>query len=214
MSHKNENEIETDPKISYIITNLKNRIDHLGITFNTIKEDILQLAIHLDEDKKCERHEICALIKKLLSDKVKEGKVSARWIEDCLPNEYKRTYSKSELTSHSDNRRAKPLSIGQYAVQEFEENESIGDLHNDVLDKKYESTHIDDENDILKENAELKEEPLKQTFENTLDQEHKFEVYKEKLVEIIDWLKNCEERCFLIFNHGILIRIESDMVTS
>ncbi len=71
---------------------------------------------------------------------------------------------------------------------------------------------------ILQENVEglEKEALLKSTaFQNALNQEHKFEVHKEKMVEIIDGLKKCEEICFLIFNsRGVLIKIESDLVTS
>ena len=204
MSHRNETEFKMDPTTITILSNLKNKIDQLDNIFGTIKQLVLQLATHLDEGKKCEIHLICTLIKKLISDKVKEGKVSARWIEDCLPNEYKRIYSKSEFTSLSGNRGAKTTSTGQYSMQEFGGNESISDPDDDMPDK-----------DILQENAELKEALLKKTsFQSALNQEHKFEIYKEKLVEIIDWLKNCEERCFLIFNHGVLIRIESDLVTS
>lgn len=205
MSHRIENKIKNDPTTFGILTNLKNKIDQLDNIFGTIKEHLLQLATHLDEEKKCERHEICALIKKLLADKVKEGKITARWIEDSLPSEYKRKYTKSELTSHSDSREAIPISAVQYSVPEFEGNQSIHDSHDDMLDK-----------DILQENVELKEALLKSTaFQNALNQEHKFEVHKEKMVEIIDGLKKCEEICFLIFNsRGVLIKIESDLVTS
>ena len=202
MSHRNETEFKMDPTTITILSNLKNKIDQLDNIFGTIKEHLLQLATHLDEGKKCERHQICTLIKKLLSDKVKEGKVSDRWIEECLPNEYKRIYYKSEFTSLSGNRRAKTTSADQYSMQEFGGNESISDPHDGIPDK-----------DILQENAELKEALLKKTpFQSALNQEHKFEVHKEKMVEIIDWLKKCKEVCYLIFNYrGVLIKIDSDL---
>ena len=33
----------------------------------------------------------------MLADKIKEGKITKKWIERCLPQEYRRTYAKSEL---------------------------------------------------------------------------------------------------------------------
>lgn len=192
MSYEYENETEMDPKISNILTNIKNKIDELGIVSSTIREHILELAKHLDEDKKCQRDRISVLIKNLLAEKIKEAKISARWIEGCLPKEYKRKYAKSELTSHSVIR-TKPLSADQYLVQEFEGNESVNDSRDVVLDKKYHSNCTNDEEDNLQENVELKEALLKSTkFHNALNQEHRFEVSKYKLAEIIGWLKKCE----------------------
>ena len=215
MSYEYENEIELDPKISNILTNIKIKIDELGIVFSTIREHILQLAKYLDEEKKCQRDRISVLIKNLLAEKVKEAKISARWIEGCLPKEYKRKYAKSELTSHSVIR-TNPSSPDQYLVQEFEGNESVNESHDVVLDKKYDSNCINDEEDILQENVELKEALLKTTkFHNALNQEHRFEVSKYKLAEIIGWLKKCEEICYLIFDYqGTLVRIEADNVKS
>ena len=41
-------------------------------------------------------------IKEVLKDKIREGKITAKWIEDCLPPEYKRKYTtKSEVSSLS-----------------------------------------------------------------------------------------------------------------
>jgi hypothetical protein len=211
MFHKHANEIKADPKTFNMIKSLKNKIDQLGIIFSTIKQLILQLAIHLDEDKKCERDQICALIKKLLTDKIKEGKVSSRWIEDCLPNKYKRKYIKSEFASHL-------TTAGQQLVQEVEENQSIADSHgnsnDEALDKKDQSdTKVEIEN-LRQENAELKEALLKVPFRNGLNLELKFEVHKDKLIEIIGRLKDCSDRCYLIFNdQGGLVRIEADNMT-
>ena len=37
-----------------------------------------------------------------MKDKIREGKITAKWIEDCLPPEYKRKYTtKSEVSSLS-----------------------------------------------------------------------------------------------------------------
>ena len=37
----------------------------------------------------------------MLADKIKEGKITKKWIERCLPQEYRRRYAKSELCSLS-----------------------------------------------------------------------------------------------------------------
>lgn len=62
---------------------------------------IQKLAQRLDDGDKCKKNEISSEIKKILADKIKEHKISAKWIEECLPREYKRRYrSKCELSSH------------------------------------------------------------------------------------------------------------------
>ena len=37
----------------------------------------------------------------MLADKIKEGKITKKWIECCLPQEYRRRYVKSEQSSLS-----------------------------------------------------------------------------------------------------------------
>ena len=39
----------------------------------------------------------------MLKDKINEGKITGEWIEECLPQEYKRKYAESELSSLSRN---------------------------------------------------------------------------------------------------------------
>ena len=55
----------------------------------------------MDERELCERNQISRTIKKILKDKIKEGKVTEKWIEECLAPEYKRQYTKSEPSSLS-----------------------------------------------------------------------------------------------------------------
>ena len=87
--------------IGYIIVRLEVIIDQLDIHFARAKNLILELARELDEAKQCKQSQICRKIKELLEDKIKEGKISEKWIEECLPQEYKRKYTKSELSSLS-----------------------------------------------------------------------------------------------------------------
>jgi hypothetical protein len=101
---ENANSINsTEPKtIEDIIAELRITIDQLDIHFVKAKNLILELAKELDETKQCKQSQICRKIKDILEDKIKESKISEKWIEECLPHEYKRKYTnKSELSSLS-----------------------------------------------------------------------------------------------------------------
>jgi hypothetical protein len=98
----------TDPVVSSdgkiiegIIADLRIVIDQLDMNFDNAKSLILELARRFDETKRCEQSQICRKIKEILQDKIKDGKITEKWIEGCLPQEYKRKYAKSEVTSLS-----------------------------------------------------------------------------------------------------------------
>jgi len=91
------NQIET------IVTKLRLVIDELGRNFTNAKNFILELARLLDETQRCEQFQISRKIKQMLKDKINEGKITRKWIEECLPQEYKRKYVQSELCSLSRN---------------------------------------------------------------------------------------------------------------
>ena len=76
-------------------------VDQIDSDFKQARELILEIARQLDERKLCERNQISRTIKKILKDKIKEGKVTEKWIEECLAPEYKRQYTKSEPSSLS-----------------------------------------------------------------------------------------------------------------
>lgn len=106
MNEEHDN-LSDEQTINGIITNLKLAVDQLSKDFTKAKELIHELARHLDESKLCERAQISRKIKEILKDKIEEGKITEKWIEDCLSSEYKRKYTtKSEVTSLSkDNRK-------------------------------------------------------------------------------------------------------------
>ena len=87
--------------IDGIIADLRTAIDQLAIDFNTAKNLILELARRFDETKRFEQSQICRKIKGITQDKIKDGKITEKWIEECLPQEYKRRYAKSEVSSLS-----------------------------------------------------------------------------------------------------------------
>jgi hypothetical protein len=96
--------------IRNIIANLMVVVDRIAPTLEQARNLILELARLLDERKLCEQGLITRKIKEILKDKIRAGKVSRRWVEECLPPEYKRTYVKSELGSLSSSKRKRPHS--------------------------------------------------------------------------------------------------------
>jgi hypothetical protein len=89
------------------ILDLKSVIDQYHTNSKNAKDLILELAKALDEERLCEKSQICRKIKEVLEDKIKEGKISEKWIEECLPQDYKRKYTKSEVSSLSKDYKTK-----------------------------------------------------------------------------------------------------------
>lgn len=87
--------------IRSIVDKLKQAIDIFSLNSKNTKDLVLESARELDERGLCNREDISRKLKQLLSDKIAEGKISGRWIEECLPKEYKRPYRKSEVGSLS-----------------------------------------------------------------------------------------------------------------
>ena len=77
-------------RIKTVVVNLRAVIDELDRNFASAKSLILELARLLDETKQCKQSQICRKIKEMLADKIKEGKITGKWIEHCLPQEYRR----------------------------------------------------------------------------------------------------------------------------
>ena len=101
MNEEHDN-LSDEQTINGIIVRLKLVVDQLSSNFVKAKELIHELARHLDESKLCERDQVSRKIKKILKDKIEEGKITEKWIEDCLSSEYKRKYTpKSEVSSLS-----------------------------------------------------------------------------------------------------------------
>jgi hypothetical protein len=107
------NSINSSISIEVTIAKLRVIIDQLGMHFDKTKNLISELARQLDEAKQCKQSQICRKIKDLLEDKIKEGKISEKWIEECLPQEYKRKYTKSEVSSLSKQGKEDRTTTGQ-----------------------------------------------------------------------------------------------------
>ncbi|MGC2572682.1 MAG: hypothetical protein WA364_14315, partial [Candidatus Nitrosopolaris sp.] len=111
---KNVEEVQTADSfpqaIKSKITMLLIVIDQIDSDFKQARELILEIAKRLDEEGLCDRNEISRTLKKILREKIQKGKLIEKWIEECLPPEYKRTYVKSELSSLSMQK--KPQLVG------------------------------------------------------------------------------------------------------
>jgi hypothetical protein len=131
--------VSSDGKIiEGIIADLRIVIDELDTNFTNAKSLILELARRFDETRRCEQSQICRKIKEILQDKIKDGKITEKWIEGCLPQEYKRKYAKSEVTS---------LSKQAKRNTETEQLENRGQILVDTQGRKSVLTNIDSRND-------------------------------------------------------------------
>ena len=77
-------------QIKTVVVDLRAVIDEIDRNFASAKSLILELARHLDETNQSEQTQICRKIKEMLNDKINEGKITGKWIERCLPQEYRR----------------------------------------------------------------------------------------------------------------------------
>ena len=100
-----------NPNTKGLIVDLKTVIDELGYSYTNFKDIIKELARRLYEDNICERDKISQVIKYLLIDKIKEGKITKKWIEECLPKEYKRKYTKKSEVSSLTSKIPKTITI-------------------------------------------------------------------------------------------------------
>ena len=73
---------------------LRIAVEQMHLSLTKAKELILETARQLDEQHVEEQAKICKKIKEILKDKIQEGKISEGWIEECLPGEYKRRYTR------------------------------------------------------------------------------------------------------------------------
>jgi hypothetical protein len=194
--------------IKGIIADLRSVIDHLSQTFTSAKDLIHRLARRLDESKQIEQGQICSRIKEILKDKIQEGKISEKWIEENLSKEYKRKYVKSELSSLSNS--PEKISSQGKTITEPKDEPANGNINVKNPSTCHNCELLQTENLQLREALENKTQLI--TAEELLENgERKFVILKRHEAEIIDALQNCNTNCNLVFSSdGILNRIEPD----
>jgi hypothetical protein len=86
-------------EIRGLVADLRMCIDIWSDNSKRAKDILLEIAKQLVERKVCDKDKISITIKHMLREKIDEAKITERWIEECLPEDYKRKYAKSEESS-------------------------------------------------------------------------------------------------------------------
>ena len=226
-------ENETEPRYqSYqnspvysMIIDLRLLIDDYHGYVCKAKELILEIAKRLVQEMKCERSTICTKIKEILEDKIREGKITERWIEECLPSEYKRSYTKSELSSQlkKEKVRAKNKPEDEHEVESPRELQEIilttdGTSLSSVQgsekgDETGEYEKLNQENKELKEALIQRDRESFSTADMMLKEETEFRIPREQFDELHRVMAECEKICYVIFDvkNRILLRAKSDV---
>ena len=206
----------------------KNDGRRLHLKFTTLREIIQELARRLDEEQICKQENICQIIKEILKEKITEGKISERYIESCLPIEYKRKHNKKK-TIETEQISVSQSNQGASLIQKDEsnnnsdyiklENRHIELKYNNNLtntlpklhDVKFEGCSLC--KDVVAENKELKEIAQKNiTFLSAEALNNGIKISKNKSKEINDVSKRCKDFIYLIFDiEGNIIGIKSDI---
>jgi hypothetical protein len=206
--------------IKRIISNLRNVVDQFG---TNSKELVIELARRLDEEKVCERNKISRLIKYILKDKIREGKITAKWIEKCLPEEYKRDYSESEQNSLS--RKAKKQqemvidnSGKAHAVRSIGFQKEQENLEYRDEGKCPRCSELEERCSELEERCSELEEALRKvskisTAEQLTDSEIKVTISKDKYKEIKSAMRESGNLFYIIADsiNRVFVRTEVDL---
>jgi hypothetical protein len=225
-------------QIKTVVVNLRAVIDEIDRNFASAKSLILELARLLDETKQFRQSQICTKIKEMLKDKIHEGKITGKWIERCLPQEYRRRYAKSEQSSLS--RKAKKLgeilvdnegkslaessSYEGSSIDNISHTQTQGRDRNQTLQKDTSNNlGISEDDDALQVNDDgcIRVQELQEAFLKALmmmtEAEHlsgaeiKLTIPKDRYEEIKTAISNGSNCCYLVLdrNTGLLLRSES-----
>ena len=214
------------PSVNGIIADLKILVENLHLKFMTLREIILELARRLDENKLCKQETICQTIKEILKEKIAEGKISERYIESCLPTEYKRKHSSKKIIETEICSVSQKNNQGASLIQKDEPNNN-SDLENRPIeaqfnnkptknppklhDAKFEGCSLC--KDVVTENKELREIAKKNIMFLSAERlNNGIKISKNKAKEIEDVSKSCKDFIYLIFDiGGNIIRIKADI---
>jgi hypothetical protein len=211
-----------------VIIDLRMQIDSIHGLSVKAKELILEIARRLNQEWKYEKNTICTRIKEILEDKIREGKITERWIEECLPSEYKRSYVKSELSSQlKKEKRLVRKASATDKPEDKQELESPRELQKilvttDGTEFPLKGMEKDDETKFDRlnhENKELKDALLQRDRESfstackLLEEEIEFSIPRERFDELHRVTAECEKICYVTFGvrNRLFLRAESDV---
>jgi hypothetical protein len=234
--NKNDKSYSMIEGLHGIIASLRSLIDEYDLEVKKVSELILEIARRLNEGKACEEGKICREIKKILKDKIEQGKITEKWIEECLPPEYKRKYTKSEQSSLSkkvqeesqpqiamttDGKSAsydEPISITKAST--INESTSANVAEKIPSHRSDQQIHPGKEcsgcEELYEENQELKEVIRRNTVLKTADQtqetESKITISKEKYQMLRDAMdKSKDSICITCDESRTFVRAQPDV---
>jgi len=222
-------------RIKIVVVDLKAVIDRLDRNFTSAKSLILKLARLLDETKECKQSQICRKIKEILQDKIKEGKITKKWIERCLPQEYRRRYVKSEQSSLSGKaKKLEKIIIVDNKGKTIAGEEEPSPYNSSTIDNNSAFTQPRGRDSIQPIQKEQDEDVLEgddESWTRSLESEEegpcslltreaghllapaeiKFTIPKDRYEEVKTAISNGSNCCYLVFdrNTGLLLRSES-----
>jgi len=212
------------PAVNGIITDLKMVVEKFHFEYTKLRDIIQELAKRLDENKICKQEIVCQAIKEILKEKIADGKISERYIESCLPTEYKRKHIRkkiieSEQISVSQNKGTSLIQKDESNNNSNFENRNIEPQYNYNLTKSL-SKHHNEEfegcslcKEVIAENKELREIAQKNIrFFSGEMLNNGIKISKNKAKEIEDISKRCKDFIYLLFDiEGNIIGIKSDI---
>ena len=199
-----------DPETKELIADLKTVIDEIEYPYTKFNTIIKELARRLYEDNICEKDKISQIIKYLLLDKIKKYKISARWIEECLPRDYKRKYTiKSEVSSLTS-KIPKTITITNNTSEVLDSNINSTfqwDKDFNSQNKNRLSYERKEENDEIKELKEIIDKYEKFISADQIFTENtEFIISGEKFQILKDEIEKSKKKCYLKFNTNKVAR--------
>jgi hypothetical protein len=216
------NDCINHPAVNGIIADLKMVVENFHLEFTKLREIIQELAKRLDENKICKQEIVCQAIKEILKEKIDEGKISERYIETCLPTEYKRKHIRkkiieTEQISVSQNKSPSVIQKDNFHYINLER-DSKPQYNNNITktipkldDEEFEGCSLCKE--VIAENKELREIAQKNIrFFSGEMLNNRIKISKNKAKEIEDISKRCKDFIYLLFDiEGNIIGIKSDI---
>ena len=224
--------IFNDPITKELINDLKNVIDELKYSFTKFNETIKELARRLYEDNICEKDKISQIIKYILIDKINEGKISTRWIEICLPNDFKRKYNRKDIDKTDENSLSNNDQLNNKRESLLLQNSKQAHGENTIeptgwIEPKLKSKNLDNLasiklehnectlcSDVIAENTELKEAIQKNSkFLSAQILKNEIKIPREKFNDIIAEIKKNNPFLKIEFDiDGNILSIKSDTI--
>ena len=187
-------DISQYPAIQKSVSSIILNIGEFEKTTDTCKTLLLKLCQDLLALNICEEHQVSITIKEILKDKINHNKITERWIERCLPQEYKRKYEKKSDTSS--------LSSNRNPIQEALTSDDFND--NNQVSVREKNKYVTFYNSC--QYCRQKDQQIQE-----LIKKNRQKIPLKKVEEIVRVSKTCKELCNAEFDiDGWLQNVSSD----